>query len=57
MHYSIDSTDGTNICSGIQFERKARATAQRYANEQGAPVLLYSSDGSEETVEPEENNG
>lgn len=50
-HYSIDDQHGTNICGGLS-EAQARRTAQQYADDLGAPVLLYSSDGDEETVHP-----
>ncbi len=54
MYYSIDDQNGTNICGGIQLEHQARETAQEYANDLGAPVLLYSSDGElEEIIEPD----
>lgn len=51
--YSIDDQHGTNICGGLE-ERIALRVAQEYANDLGAPVLLYSDDGDEQTVQPEE---
>lgn len=58
MYYSIDDSNGTNICGGIQLEHEARQTAQEYANDLGEPVLLYSSlEGDEgELIEPEEED-
>ena len=50
-YYSIDDQHGTNICSGLS-EAQARRVAQEHADEQGAPVLLYSSEGAEETIQP-----
>lgn len=49
--YSIDDQHGTNICGGLE-ESRAQSVAQRYADELGAPVLLYSDDGDEQLVEP-----
>jgi len=49
--YSIDDQHGTNICGGLP-EARALRVAQEYADELGAPVLLYSDDGEEQTVEP-----
>lgn len=53
--YSIDDQHGTNICGGIQLEHRAREIAQKYANDLGAPVHLYSSDEGDEgeTIEPD----
>lgn len=49
--YSIDDQHGTNICGGLE-ERRAQRVAQEYADELGAPVLLYGDDGEGQTVEP-----
>lgn len=50
--YSIDDQHGTNICGGLDARRALRV-AQEYADDLGAPVLLYSDDGEEQTVEPQ----
>lgn len=52
--YAIDDQHGTNICGGLD-ERRALDTAQEYADELGAPVLLYGDDGSEQTVPPSDD--
>lgn len=55
-YYNIDDQHGNNICGGIQLEHKARECAQRYADDLGAPVLLYSNDqtdGEGELIEPQ----
>lgn len=51
--YSIDDQHGTNICGGLD-EHRARTVAQQYADDLGAPVLLYSDEPGDdgETVEP-----
>jgi hypothetical protein len=54
MYYSIDDQYGDNLCGGIAPERIS-TVAQQYANDLGALVHVYSSDGSEEyDVEPSE---
>jgi hypothetical protein len=51
-HYAIDDQHGTNSCGGLS-EAQARRVAQECADTQNAPVLLYSSDGDEETIQPQ----
>lgn len=53
-YYSIDSADGTNICSGLRDEHLARLRAERCADEAGEPMRLYSNDPDDEgeVIEP-----
>lgn len=54
MYYSIDDSNGINLCGGISELRIAQV-AQEEADRTGAAVLVYSSDGEEEYfVEPTE---
>jgi hypothetical protein len=58
MYYSIDDSNGTNICSGIQLRHAAERIAQEYADDLGELVHVYASDSSEEwDVEPSEADG